>query len=169
MPCSPTPTASPRTIPHAVALYERDGGIAWKHDDETRRARELVLGFVSTVGNYDYGFDWIFHQDGALEMRVALTGIMAAKAVADGAHDPYSHLVGKNLAAPHHQHFFTFRLDMDVDGAAPNRVVEMNSAPVPPGPKNPYGGAFQMQETDARARSARRSAIWIWRAAASGS
>ena len=93
-PCSPIPRAVPSPFPRAIALYERDGGIAWKHDDETRRARDLVLGFVSTVGNYDYGFDWIFHQDGALEMRVALTGVMAAKAVADGAHDPYSHLVG---------------------------------------------------------------------------
>ena len=119
----------PVPVPRAIALYERDGGIAWKHDEEARRARDLVLGFVATVGNYDYGFDWIFHQNGSLEMRVALTGVMAAKAVADGAHDPYSHMVGKNLAAPHHQHFFTFRLDLDVDGPSPNRVVEMNSVP----------------------------------------
>ena len=86
-------------------------------------------------------------------MRVGLTGVMAAKAVADGAHDPYSHMVGKNLAAPHHQHFFTFRLDMDVDGPSPNRVVEMNSVPVPTGPTNPYGGAFQMEETELRTES----------------
>ena len=59
----------------------------------------------------------------------------------------------KNLAAPHHQHFFTFRLDMDVDGPLPNRVVEMNSVPVPTGPTNPYGGAFQMQETELRTES----------------
>jgi primary-amine oxidase len=137
----------PIVIPHAVALYERDGGIAWKHDDEARRARDLVLSFVSTVGNYDYGFDWIFHQDGALEMRVALTGIMAAKAVADGVHDGFSHRVAQNLAAPHHQHFFTFRLDLDVDGALPNRVLEINSVAVPAGPQNPYGGAFTMEET----------------------
>jgi len=130
-----------------VALYERDGGILWKHDDEVRRGRELVLGFVSTVGNYDYGFDWIFRQDGSLEMKVSLTGIMAAKAVADGAHDPYSHVVGKNAAAPHHEHFFTFRLDFDIDGSAPNRVVEMNSAAAPAGPRNPHGGAMEMTET----------------------
>jgi primary-amine oxidase len=146
----------PATIPHAIALYERDGGIAWKHDDQARRARDLVLGFVSTVGNYDYGFDWIFHQNGSLEMRVALTGVMAAKAVAEGSHDPYSHVVGKNLAAPHHQHFFTFRLDLDVDGPLPNRVVEMNSVPIPTGPTNPYGGAFQMQETELRTESEAR-------------
>jgi primary-amine oxidase len=148
----------PVAIPRAIALYERDGGIAWKHDDETRRARDLVLGYVSTVGNYDYGFDWIFHQDGALELRVALTGVMAAKAVATGAHDPYSHPVAPNLAAPHHQHFFTFRLDLDVDGALPNRVVELNSVPAPAGPANPYGGAFQMIETPLRSeRDAQRN------------
>jgi primary-amine oxidase len=70
---------------------------------------------------------------------------MSVKAVPDGVHEPYSHLVGKNTAAVHHQHFFSFRLDMDVDGPA-NRVVEMNSVPVPAGKENPYGGAFTMQE-----------------------
>jgi primary-amine oxidase len=138
---------APSTISRAVALYERDAGIAWKHDEDARRARELVLSSICTVGNYDYGFDWIFRQDGSLEMRVSLTGIMAAKAVADGAHDAFSHPVGPNLAAPHHQHFFTFRLDFDVDGASPNRVIEMNSVAAAAGPKNPYGGAFEMRET----------------------
>jgi primary-amine oxidase len=142
-------SGEPRTIPGAVALYERDAGLAWKHAENTRRARELVLSYWSQPGNYEYGFDWVFHQDGTLEMRVSLTGIMAAKGVATGAHDPYSHMVAPNLAAPHHQHFFAFRLDMDVDGAA-NRVVELNSAPVPAGAANPYGGGFTMQETPLR-------------------
>jgi primary-amine oxidase len=137
----------PTVLRNVVALYERDDGILWKHDEEVRRGRALVLGFVSTVGNYDYAFDWIFRQDGSLEMRVSLTGIMAAKAVASDAHDPFSHMVGKNTAAPHHEHFFTFRLDFDIDGASPNRVVEMNSAPVPTGTRNPYGGGFEMHET----------------------
>ncbi|HYW41612.1 MAG TPA: primary-amine oxidase [Bryobacteraceae bacterium] len=139
-------SGEPRIIPHAVALYERDGGVSWKHGDDTRRARDLVLSYLSEAGNYEYGFDWIFHQNGTLEMSVALTGIMAVKGVADGVHEPYSHMVAKNIAAVHHQHFFAFRLDMDVDGTA-NRVVEMNSAPVPAGSKNPYGGAFTMEMT----------------------
>jgi primary-amine oxidase len=143
-------SGAPRTIPGAVALYERDAGYAWKHGEQARRARELVLSFVATVGNYDYGFDWIFHQDGALEMRVALTGVMAVKGVANGQTDPYSHMVAKNIAAPHHQHFFTFRLDMDVDGAAANRVVELNSVAAPAGAGNPYGGGFFMKETPLR-------------------
>jgi primary-amine oxidase len=143
----------PRVIPGAVALFERDGGVEWKHADNTRRSRELVLAYWSQPGNYEYGFEWVFHQDGTLEMRVELTGIMAAKGVATGAHDPYSHLVGPNVAAPHHQHFFAFRLDMDVDGPS-NRVVEMNSVAIPAGPKNPYGGGFTMEETPLRTEQA---------------
>jgi len=139
-------SGAPRTVPTAVALYERDGGVAWKHGDEARRARDLVLRYSSQAGNYDYGFNWIFHQDGTLQMQVELTGIMSVKGVADGGHDPYGHLVAKNLDAVHHQHFFCFRLDMDVDGET-NRVVEMNSAAVAAGPRNPYGGAFTMEET----------------------
>jgi len=139
-------SGEPRIIPHAVALYERDGGVSWKHGDDTRRARDLVLSYLSEAGNYEYGFDWIFHQNGTLEMSVALTGIMAVKAVPDGVHDPHSHLVAKNIAAVHHQHYFVFRLDMDVDGTA-NNVMEMNSASVPAGAKNPYGGAFTMEMT----------------------
>jgi primary-amine oxidase len=115
-----------------------------------------VLSYFSQPGNYEYGFDWVFHQNGAIEVRVSLTGIMAAKGVADGS-DQHSHLVAKNLAAPHHQHFFTFRLDMDVDGT-PNRVVEMNSVAMPAGKQNPYGGGFLMQETTLRTeREAERS------------
>jgi primary-amine oxidase len=149
-------SGEPHTIPGAVALYERDAGVAWKHENNTRRERELVLSYFSQPGNYEYGFDWVFHQNGTIEVRVSLTGIMAAKGVADGS-DQHSHMVAKNLAAPHHQHFFTFRLDMDVDGT-PNRVVEMNSVPMPAGKQNPYGGGFLMQETTLRTeREAERS------------
>jgi primary-amine oxidase len=150
-------TGAPRTVRGAIALYEKDGGIAWKHGDNVRRARDLVLSFLTQAGNYEYGFDWIFHQDGTLEARVALTGIMSVKGAPDDAHDPYSHMVAKNLLAVHHQHFFSYRLDMDVDGVA-NRVMEMNSVALPEGPKNPFGNAFTMEETPLRTeRDAQRN------------
>lgn len=146
---------TPRRLPHAVALYERDGGIAWKHGDETRRARELVLSYVSTVGNYDYTFNWIFHQDGAIEMKTGLTGIMSVKAVNPDelGHDAHGHMVAKGISAVHHQHFFNFRLDLDIDGADGNQAVEMNTAAMPAGKENPYGGGFVMNETLLRTES----------------
>ncbi|MBL8171671.1 MAG: primary-amine oxidase [Acidobacteria bacterium] len=145
-----------------IALYERDGGILWKHVDymtnqnQSRRARQLVLSFFAVVGNYDYGFNWVFHQDGTLEMEVLLTGVMATKGVAPaqshGEHDPYAHLVAPGVAAPHHQHFFNFRLDFDIDGPK-NTVVEQNTAALPAGPNNRYHNAFTMKETPLRRES----------------
>jgi primary-amine oxidase len=139
----------------AVALYERDGGMMWKHYDidrdynESRRARQLVLGFVATVGNYDYALNWIFHQDGTLEFRADLTGIMLTKGVREqlASHHGeagHAHYVAPNLVAPHHQHFFNFRLDLDVDGIK-NSIRESNTFAVEEPAMNPLGNAFVMQ------------------------
>lgn len=148
--------------PRRLALYERDGGLSWKHVDyktnenQSRRARQLVFSFFSVVGNYDYGFNWVFHQDGTLEMETLLTGAMSMKGVppshAETGHDSHSaywHLVANGVAAPHHQHFFNFRLDFDVDGPQ-NTVIEQNTAALPPSKTNLYGSAFAMRETPLR-------------------
>jgi primary-amine oxidase len=147
-----------QTKKRAVALYERDGGVLWKHADyytnknESRRARQLVLSIIATVGNYEYGFNWVFHQDGTLEMEALLTGIMSVKGVAaqtEAEHQhgmSFGHLVAPGVEAVHHQHFFNFRLDLDVDGSG-NNVVEQNTMALPPGKNNPHNNAFTMTET----------------------
>lgn len=145
---------------NVVALYERDGGISWKHYDfnaeenHTRRARELVLSSVATIGNYDYAVNYIFKQDGSMEVDLALTGIMLAKGVkekrasnhAGMQMDTTGHLVAEYIVAPHHQHFFNFRLDFDVDGTR-NSVTEMNTSAMPAGKNNEYLNGFVMRET----------------------
>ncbi len=148
----------PYTLPTAVGIYERDGGLLWKHYDsysktnESRRARELVIFFIATIGNYDYSINWVFHQDGVLELDSELTGIMLPKGVRDakvkghGAGYPSGHLVSANVLAPHHQHFFNFRLDFDVDGPR-NSVHEMNTRAMPSGAANPWGTGMVMEET----------------------
>jgi primary-amine oxidase len=148
-----------QTKDRLVGLFERDGGVLWKHVDyitnknESRRARQLVLSMIATVGNYEYGFNWVFHQDGALEMEALLTGIMSVKGVVAGAEDNnhhgagYGHLVAPDIEAVHHQHFFNFRLDLDVDGSGANSVVEQNTIALPAGKNNPHNNAFTMQET----------------------
>lgn len=145
----------PFTTRNAVMLYERDGGVLWKHLDqfsqavETRRGRELVLGFMTTVGNYDYGIHYIFHQDGLIEVEVQLTGILLAKGSAlkenpcIGGCMP---LVEPNIVAPNHQHFFNFRLDLDIDGATKNVPVETNIAALKI--KNPGFNAFEAINTN---------------------
>jgi primary-amine oxidase len=132
----------PRLVRRAIAIYERDGGLAWKHAGEGRRARELVVSSVSRLGNYDYGFEWVFKEDGTLAHRVLLTGVMAPKGVTSGQRDSLSHGVATGVAAVQHQHFFNYRLDIDVDAAAPNQVEEIGTHPLTAGSGNPHGGGF---------------------------
>jgi primary-amine oxidase len=88
-------------------------------------------------------------------MEALLTGIMNFKTVdraadAAGMHgeeSSFGHLVAPNVEAPHHQHFFNFRLDLDVDGPSGNRVVEMDTEGLPAGTANRYGNGFAMKET----------------------
>jgi primary-amine oxidase len=133
---------APHRIPRAVAVYERDRGLAWKHGARGRRARELVVLSVTRLGNYDYGFEWAFGEDGTIAHRVLLTGVMSAKGAV--GEDSLAHPVARGVAAVHHQHFFSYRLDLDVDGAAPNRVEQVETHPLAPGPGNPFGGGFAM-------------------------
>jgi primary-amine oxidase len=88
----------PYTLPRAVGVYERDAGILWKHYDvyheqhQTRRARELVVFFVTTIGNYDYAVNWVFRQDASIEVVCDLTGIMLAKGVKDKTATGHGHV-----------------------------------------------------------------------------
>lgn len=142
----------------SAALFERDGGILWRHFDSPSkrllsvRGKDLVLSFITTVSNYDYCFNWIFHEDGTLEMETGMTGVMLAKGVdnAIAGADLHAHAVEKNIEAVHHQHFFCFRLDMDVDGAANNSLVETNGISIPDKSQNPHGNAFCITETRLR-------------------
>ena len=107
-----------------------------------RRSRRLVLSFIATVGNYEYGFFWYFYQDGTIQFESKLTGCLSTGALAPGAATPaYGALVAPQLYAPSHQHFFNVRLDMCVDGPD-NTVQEINTEAVPPGPDNPHDNAF---------------------------
>ena len=139
-------------IPNAVCLHEEDFGILWKHVDwrtgqtEVRRSRRLVVSFVATVGNYEYGFFWYFYQDGSIEYQVKLTGIINNAAVVPGEYSKYAKLVAPQVAAHIHQHIFCVRLDMSVDGMK-NSVYEVNTKAEPQGPENPQWNAFFTEST----------------------
>lgn len=133
-------------IENAICMHEEDYGILWKHMDwrtndmEVRRSRRLVVSFIATVGNYEYGFYWYFYQDGSIQHEVKLTGIVNTAAVAPGVKPKYGTLLAPQLVGHLHQHFFNMRMDMCVDGET-NSVYEVNTEAVPMGPDNPYGNA----------------------------
>ncbi len=162
----------PWLIPNAICMHEEDFGILWKHVDlysgrgEVRRSRRLVVSFIATVGNYEYGFYWYFYLDGNIQLEVKLTGIVSPMAIEPGSQPAFANVIAEGVAAPHHQHLFNARLDFDVDGCE-NEVYEVEAERMPPGPDNPWANSFRQKatrferETDAqREVDAARSRAW---------
>jgi primary-amine oxidase len=123
----------PITTPNALCIFERaSGDPIWRHAEplnqtyEGRANVELVVRMAAAVGNYDYLFDWVFNDAAEIEVRIGATGIDGQKGVATrhmkdvtaAADTRYGTLVAPNLVAVNHDHYFNFRLDLDVDGAA---------------------------------------------------
>ncbi|MDH3678635.1 MAG: primary-amine oxidase [Acidimicrobiia bacterium] len=140
------------TTPNAVCIHEEDFGLLWKHWDftsdttEVRRSRRLVVSSIATVGNYEYAFYWHFYLDGTIELLIKMTGIVQTQAVRDGETPDQATMVAPNIAAPHHQHLFCYRLDFDLDDG-PNTVSEIDVVRLPAGPSNPYLNAFDTAKT----------------------
>jgi Copper amine oxidase, enzyme domain len=49
--------------------------IADDDNQQLRRRRRLVVSFMCTVANYEYGFSYHLYQDGSIEFDVKLTGM----------------------------------------------------------------------------------------------
>jgi primary-amine oxidase len=134
----------PKPVPNVMCLFEREAGdMAWRHfssEPESRRKRDLVVRSAAVLGNYDYIFDWSFQQDGSIRVAVGATGIAEVKSTsvanasprpasnggsgAAEAADAYGRFVDQNLIAVNHDHYFNFRLDLDVDGPVNNFVAD---------------------------------------------
>ena len=122
---------APKIWPQVLCLFERAGSDpAWRHFEENivhgRPSRELVLRSAAVIGNYDYLMDWRFQQDGAIDVAVGATGVIETKISAqkNAAGHPmeksapvdFGQFVADNTIGVNHDHFFSFRLDLDVDG-----------------------------------------------------
>lgn len=126
------PSGRPRQRVRAACLFERSSGdVAWRHGRqsgdviETRPKRDLVLRMFMTAGNYDYLFDWVFQQDGTLKMDASATGMDATKTASGTAADEqYGRLIAPGRVGLNHSHFFSFRIDLDVDGTANTLMVD---------------------------------------------
>jgi primary-amine oxidase len=136
-------TGAPMTIPNAIAVFERYAGPEYKHQEMGKpnvsvERRELVVRWISTVGNYDYMFDWVFAENGTIGINAGATGIEAVKGVksrtmadASAADDTkYGTLIDHHIVGTTHQHIYNFRLDLDVDGEA-NSLTEMDPVVAP--------------------------------------
>ncbi|XP_071161859.1 putative amine oxidase [copper-containing] [Mytilus edulis] len=86
----------------------------------------LIVRTIPTIDIYDYIIDFIFYQNGAIEVKITPTGIVTSSW---NTHDnPYSFQVDKNLMSPLHQHLFNFKIDLDIKGTS-NRFQTVDIEP----------------------------------------
>ena len=121
---------------------------------------------IPTLANYDYVIDWVFTESGELRVDLGATGIDAVKGVATrSADDPTAAdetrsgmLVAPGLVAVHHDHFFSVRLDFDVDGPR-NRFVREKLVVDAPAEASPRRSLWRLGPApqDERPRAARFS------------
>ncbi|WP_216897519.1 primary-amine oxidase [Nocardia alni] len=143
---------NPAVIENAICIHEEDAGILWKHTDwvtgnvDVRRSRKLVVSFIATIGNYHYGFYWNFFQDGHIEVDTKLLGVVQTRSIEPGEVPAHATPIAENLAGTYHQHLFSFRLDMEVDGWQ-NTVFQNDAGGTPVGPANPHGNAISVTKT----------------------
>ena len=139
-------SGAPASHSQLACLYERTSGDpSWRHGEggvAGRPSRQLVLRSAAVIGNYDYMVDWRFQENGSITVGVAATGVVEttstdrdpSKEVAMAGMIEYGHLVDKNIEAINHDHFFSFRLDIDVDGSKNSFLVDrLVPQQLPPG------------------------------------
>lgn len=173
----------------AACLFERvTGDPAWRHSREENRVvdsrprRDLVLRMFMTAGNYDYLFDYVFMQDGTLQIRVGATGMDQTRAVraADATEaranaertgapreDLHGRFIAPNLVGVNHSHFFSFRLDLDVDGQSNALAVDrLVTERMPHGSPRTSLWNYETEIAPTEAKAKRRSTIdepEVWR------
>lgn len=168
---------NPMTIKNAICMHEEDDSIMWKHFDfrnnssEVRRSRKLVISFIATVANYEYGFYWHLYLDGTIEFLVKATGILSTAGQKPGEKNKYGQSLNNDgLYAPIHQHIFNVRMDFELDGPR-NAVYEVDTE-IPA--DNPTLSAFHtvdrlLESEQAAIRKADSSKHRFWKVVNHGS
>ncbi|MEM7069921.1 MAG: primary-amine oxidase [Pseudomonadota bacterium] len=142
----------PELIKNAVCMHEEDFGILWKYSvpsanqTSVTRSRRLVVSSIATIGNYIYGFFWYFYLDGTIGVEVKATGIPFPSAMEGSNPSPWGRQVGEGIESHVHQHVFSYRFDMAIDGEG-NSASEMNFKVAAMGENNPHGNAINTEET----------------------
>ena len=150
--CTHDWNGEPRKISNAVCMHEEDFGIGWKFSVpdagqvSVTRSRRLVVSSLATIGNYVYGFFWYFYLDGTIGVEIKATGIPFPSALEENGPSPYGNVIGDGIESHVHQHVFSFRFDMAIDGEQ-NSVSEINFRAAPMDADNPHGNAILTEET----------------------
>ncbi|XP_061874897.1 membrane primary amine oxidase-like isoform X2 [Colius striatus] len=131
----------PRTIKNALCIFEHNLGSPLRRHYSNLQSlyyggmvnSALVLRSIATVGNYDYVWDFIFYQNGAIEGKVQATGYPSSSFLhGDGLR--YGNRLWEHTLGTVHTHSVNYKVDLDVGGVknslvAHDMAFEMARAP----------------------------------------
>ncbi|KAJ7058557.1 copper amine oxidase [Mycena amicta] len=115
-----------------ICLFESDPGyLMQRHSTSAYLALTKNIVFtlrsVSTVGNYDYNFDYNFMLDGTIEVVVRASGYIQSAYYAKN--DEYGYRIHDALSGSMHDHALNWKVDMDILGTK-NTFVKHKVVPV---------------------------------------
>lgn len=104
---------------NSICLFEHDAGYplqrhtAYPYISVTRNTI-FTLRFVSTIGNYDYNFDYNFYLDGSIEIKVRASGYIQSAFYAHN--EDYGYQIHDATSGSMHDHVLNFKADLDILG-----------------------------------------------------
>ncbi|XP_078080124.1 amine oxidase [copper-containing] 3-like [Mustelus asterias] len=132
----------PQKIPNSICIFEQNRELPLRrHYSSWYTAPSygglsdnvLIIRSVSTMGNYDYIFDYIFHNNGVIETKVHPTGYALTSFLFDKGLT-YGGKLQKDVLGNIHTHFLHLKADLDIVGtsnAIETKDVEYILKPVP--------------------------------------
>ena len=131
---------NPKTVRNAVCVFELDSGIPLRRHFETvgksgykfyggLDSHVLVLRTITTIDNYDSIFDFVFYQNGVIEVKATPTGYILAENYKSGE-DDYGKKGHDKLVGNLHDHIFHYKIDLDIHERDQNtfRTIEIKTA-----------------------------------------
>ncbi|KAM4645175.1 amine oxidase [copper-containing] 3 isoform 1-T1 [Amazona ochrocephala] len=114
---------TPKTNQNSLCIFEHDAALPLRrHFSDSQslyygglRKTMLVIRAISTLINYDYIWDFMFHSNGAVEVRVHATGYISTSFL-HGQGTDYGSRVGPHTLGTMHLHHMHYKVDLDVDG-----------------------------------------------------
>ena len=107
----------------AVCHRVLENGSAYRKGSLQKSAQILKVFSISKVGQYIYGVEWDFHDDGRILPSIVATGALQRYATTSDASHGWLVDSGNRIGLAH-MHNFYWRLDFDIDGTGNNDLVQ---------------------------------------------
>lgn len=123
------------------------------------KGAQLTVRAIATVGNYDYMFDYTFHQDASLEIAVRASGYLQSSPYYANQ-SKWGPRVQVGTQGSLHDHILTYKADFDIVGTKNSLQVSDLKAVKQSQPWFPELGEFSQMELDVS--YLKEETAWNW-------